>query len=179
MKVQIISSSIRNGRASHNVALFLQNWINQNTDAEAHIIDLKERDYPLFDERLSFQEEKHAGAQQFSEEINEAAAVIMIAPEYNGSFPASLKNVIDLLYAEWQKKPVVLAPISVGDMAGAQVAMQLEFVMYKIGARVTKARFHVANVSKNFNTDGTCNNTEFFSKHAQGVWHELMEVLDK
>lgn len=178
MKVQIISSSIRDGRASHSVALFLQNWVQKNTESEVHIIDLKERNFPLFHERLSFQEEKHAGAQQFSEEIKEADAVIIVAPEYNGSFPASLKNVIDVLYAEWQKKPVVLAPISVGDMAGAQVAMQLSFVLYKIGAYVTKSRFHVANVSKNFNEDGTCNNPDFFNRNAQSVWNELQEYIN-
>lgn len=177
MKIQIISPSLRDERQSHNVALYLENWINNNTDADANVIDLKERNYPLFEERLGFQKEPHAGAVQFGKEISEANGVIIIAPEYNGSFPASLKNVIDLLYAEWQQKPVVLVPLSVGDMAGAQVAMQLEFVMYKIGARVAKARFHVANVSDNFNADGTSNNDEFFSEHAKSCFNEMQSLM--
>ena len=173
MKVQIISSSIRDGRETHGVALFLKNWMDNNTDAETNIIDLKERDYPLFHERLSFMKEKHEGAVQFSKEIDEADAVIIVSPEYNGSFPASLKNVIDLLYEEWQKKPVGLALGSSGDMAGAQVTKDLQFVLYKIGAHVSKARFHVGHVGTAFNDDGSTDNEEFYNKHAKSMWENL------
>lgn len=174
MKIEIISSSIREKRESHRLALFLQNWINNNTEANAEIIDLKTYNFPLFNERLSFQTEPHTAAVEFAKRIDNADGVIIIAPEYNGSFPASLKNVIDLLYNEWQRKPVVLAPVSVGDMAGAQVAEQLQFVLYKIGALVTKNRFHVGNISTNFNEDGSCNNEEFFSKNAENFWNDLV-----
>ena len=174
MNIQIISSSIRDGRESHKVALFLQNWIQENTDSDAAIIDLKERDYPLFHERLRLQKEKHTGAQEFSDEIKQADAVIMVVPEYNGGYPASLKNVIDVLYDEWQKKPLGLAPVSGGDMAGAQVAEQTQFIMYKIGAQVTKSRFHVGNVSKNFNEDGTSNNDELYNKNAKALYDNLV-----
>lgn len=173
MKIEIISSSIREKRESHRVALFLQKWLNNNTEANAEIIDLKAYNFPLFEERLSFQNKPHNGAVEFAKRIDNADGVIIIAPEYNGSFPAALKNVIDLLYNEWQRKPVVLAPISVGDMAGAQVAEQLQFVLYKIGALVTKNRFHVGNISSNFNEDGSCNNEEFFSKNAENFWNDL------
>lgn len=178
MNVKIISSSIRDGRDSHKIASFLKNWMDKNTDANSQIIDLKERNYPLFTERLSFQKEKHAGAQQFSEEINEADAVIIVSPEYNGGYPASLKNVIDVLYAEWQKKPIGLAMVSSGEMAGAQATQQLDFVLYKIGAHVVKNRFHVGNVGQNFSDDGTTSNDEFYQKNAKFLWENLKEAIE-
>lgn len=177
MKIKIISSSIRDGRDSQKVAAFLKNWMDKNTEAQTEIIDLKERNYPLFTERLSFQEEKDPAAVQFSEEIIEANAVIIVSPEYNGGYPASLKNVIDLLYAEWQKKPVALAMVSSGDMAGAQAMQQLEFVLYKIGANVVKSRFHVGNVAQNFYDDGTTSNDEFYQGNAKLVWDNLKEFI--
>lgn len=177
MKLKIISSSIRDGRDSHKIANFLKNWMDKNTEINTEIIDLKERNYPLFTERLSFQKEKHPGAVKFSEEIKESDAVIIVSPEYNGGYPASLKNVIDLLYEEWQNKPIGLAMVSSGDMAGAQATHQLEFILYKIGAEVVKNRFHVGNVGQNFLDDGTTSNDEFYQKNAKFLWKNLEEVI--
>jgi NAD(P)H-dependent FMN reductase len=42
----------------------------------------------------------------FSEAMIGADAVVIVAPEYNHSFPASLKQAIDYGYDEWQAKPV-------------------------------------------------------------------------
>ena len=178
MQIQIISSSIRNGRESHKVALFLKNWFDHNTNVKTNIIDLKERNYPLFHERLSFMKEKDEEALRFSKEISAADAVIIISPEYNGSFPASLKNVIDLLYDEWQKKPIGLAMVSSGDMAGAQATRDLQFVFYKIGAHVAKSRFHVGNVETSFKDDGTTENDEFYNKNAQYLWDNLLWFIN-
>ena len=177
MKVQIISGSVRDGRESHKVALFLQNWLKENSDAKAEIIDLKERDFPMFRERLSKMKEKDEKAVTFSKEISEADAVILVCPEYNGGYSSALKNVIDVLYDEWQKKPLAMALVTSGDMSGAQVAEQLQFIMYKIGAYVAKSRFHVGNVSKNFNDDGTSNNSELYNKNAAAMWKNLQELM--
>ena len=179
MKIQIISSSIREGRESHKVALYLENWLKNNTNSEVGIIDLKERNYPLFEERLSYMKTKHKGAQEFSDEIKNADAIIIVVPEYNGGYPASIKNVVDLLYDEWQNKAIALAPVSGGVMAGAQVAQQLQFVLYKIGANVIKERFHVGQVQDNFTDSGKSNNDELFDKNAKSVFEGLKNALEK
>ena len=46
---------------------------------------------------------------EFADKITKAVGVIIVTPEYNGGYPASLKNAIDLLYAERKRKPVALA----------------------------------------------------------------------
>ena len=40
MKISIISASVREGRNSHRVALFLKNFIETNKLAEVEILDL-------------------------------------------------------------------------------------------------------------------------------------------
>ena len=40
----------------------------------------------------------------YAERFRKADGVIIVTPEYNGSFPASLKNVIDLLTEDWKGK---------------------------------------------------------------------------
>ena len=54
-KIAIISSSVRDGRLSHRVALFLEKFIAGRFDASAELIDLKKYNFPLFNERLPMQ----------------------------------------------------------------------------------------------------------------------------
>jgi hypothetical protein len=42
----------------------------------------------------------------FTTEIDRADAFVVVTPEYNRTFPASLKQAIDFAYDEWQAKPV-------------------------------------------------------------------------
>ena len=102
--IAIISSSVRTGRASHRVALFLKGYIEENKLASVEIIDLNEYQFPVFDERLRLQSHPTPLVQNFAAKIREADGIIIVTPEYNGGYPASLKNVIDLLYDEWYRK---------------------------------------------------------------------------
>ena len=57
-KIAIISPSVRKGRNSHRAALFFLNLITEKNLAEAEILDLLEYDFPLFNERLKYQEDR-------------------------------------------------------------------------------------------------------------------------
>ena len=103
--IAIISASVRTGRKSHNVALHLQRALT-STNNSVDLLDLSEFDFPVFHERLKFMKEPPAKAVDFAERIRKADGVIIVTPEYNGSFPASLKNVIDLLTEDWKGKPI-------------------------------------------------------------------------
>jgi NAD(P)H-dependent FMN reductase len=102
--ISIISSSVRKGRKSHNVALYFQKYLKTNKLATAEILDLKQYNFPVFDERLKNQKSPSLEALEFKNKIIASDAIIIVSPEYNGSIPASLKNVVDLLFEEWQKK---------------------------------------------------------------------------
>jgi NADPH-dependent FMN reductase len=54
-------------------------------------------------------------------------------PEYNGGYPASLKNVIDLLDYEWHRKPVVISTVTSGAFGASQVLISLQFILWKSG----------------------------------------------
>ncbi|MBK6882042.1 MAG: NAD(P)H-dependent oxidoreductase [Flavobacteriales bacterium] len=101
LHIALISASVRTDRKSHHVALHLKRSI-EATDHSVDLLDLKEFDFPLFEERLKFMKEPLAKVVDFAERIRKADGVIIVTPEYNGSFPASLKNVIDLLTEDWK-----------------------------------------------------------------------------
>src|SRR5262245_15119934 len=118
MRIAIISASVRAGRKSHRVALFFKNYIEANDLATADLLDLNEYSFPIFEERLRNIKDPTAPMLEFADKITNANGVIIVTPEYNGGYPASLKNVIDLLYAEWRRKPIALAAVSNGQFGG-------------------------------------------------------------
>ena len=153
----IISSSVRTGRNSHRVALFFKKFIEENQLASVEMVDLMEYNFPIFEERLSKTENPTAEMTKFANQVKSADGIIIVTPEYNGGYPASLKNAIDLLYPEWKRKPIALAAVSDGQYGGSQVLTSLSFSLVKIGATVVPSMYRVGNVQATYDENGnTC-----------------------
>jgi NAD(P)H-dependent FMN reductase len=176
--IAIISPSIRRGRNSHRVALYFKRYLEENKLASAEILDLKDYNFPLFDERLRHLHDPSPEVLQFAEKIRSAGGVIIIAPEYNGGYPASLKNVIDLLTDEWRRKPVALTTVSSGSFGGTQVITQLQFVLWKMRAWTVPAMFTVPKVTEAFDETGTPADSEGTGKRASAFIDELMWCVE-
>lgn len=171
--ISIISSSVRNGRNSHRVALYFKNYLEENDIANVKIIDLKTLDFPIFEERLKFISEPTEAMLSLADDIKNSDGIIVVTPEYNGGYPASLKNVIDLLYAEWKRKPIGIATVSAGAFAGSQVITSLQFTLWKIGALVVPAMFPVAMIDQTFDENGNPSDREATDKKAKTFVAEL------
>ncbi len=176
--IEIISASVRDGRTSHRVAMYFKNYLELNKLASCNILDLKEYNFPLFEERLSRQKWPLKKAIVFSEKIKSADGVIIVTPEYNGGYPASLKNVIDLLRPEWRRKPVAISTISDGMFGGTQVITSLQFSLWKIGAWTVPAMFPVPKVMDLFNENGQPTNPEDTNKRANIFIDELLWSIE-
>ena len=164
--ILIISSSIRKGRKSHRVALFLKHFIEKSGRGTADIADLDQYNFPLFEERLRFTKNPSAEVLELSGRIKAAAGVIIVTPEYNGGYPASLKNIVDLYYDEWQHKPVAISTVSDGVFGGTQVITSLQFSLWKMKAMTVTAMFPVPKVEEAFSEDGIPTDSE-------GSWSSL------
>ncbi|RZK58713.1 MAG: NAD(P)H-dependent oxidoreductase [Pedobacter sp.] len=172
--ISILSASVRNGRNSHRVALYFKNYLEENQLANVKIIDLKAYDFPIFEERLRFISNPSEAMLSFAEEVTNSDGIILVTPEYNGGYPASLKNAIDLLYAEWKRKPIAIATVSAGAFAGTQVITSLQFSLWKIGALTVPAMFPVATIEKTFDENGKPSDVEATNKRASVFVNELI-----
>ena len=177
-KIAILSPSVRRGRYSHRVALFFRNYIEENRLAEADIIDLTEYNFPLFDERLRMMKEPSPAILSFADRIRTADGIIILVPEYNGGYPASLKNVIDLLYDEWRRKPVALCTVSDGPFGGSQVITSIQFILWKMKAWTVPAQHPVTFVSKSFDENGVPADIDTAGKRAAAFIGELMWCIE-
>lgn len=173
-RISIISASVRSGRNSHRVALYFEKYLKDNNLAETQMLDLMEYNFPIFEERLQFQASPLLRTLEFAEKIKDSEGIIIVTPEYNGGYPASLKNAIDLLLEEWRHKPIAIATVSSGPFAGSQCLISLQFTLWKIKAWTITEMFSVAKVQDNYDEKGNAVDKEATDKLAATFIKELL-----
>jgi NAD(P)H-dependent FMN reductase len=103
---------------------------------------------------------------------------VVVTPEYNGGYPASLKNVVDLLYEEWRRKPIAISTVSNGPFGGTQVITSLQFTLWKIRAWTVPAMFPVPMVGDAFDEAGNPADKAGTDKRARGFISELLWCME-
>lgn len=153
-QIAIISSSVREGRKSHRVSLYFQQYLTDHKLATASIIDLKAYNFPIFQGTIKTLVDPPDNVHEFAAKIKSADGIIIVTPEYNGGYPASLKNAIDLLYEEWRHKPIAIVTVSNGPFGGAQALVALQFTLWKMMAWTIPAMFSVPSVDQAYDENG-------------------------
>lgn len=119
VNIKVIAGSTRPGRFNPQVAGWVMEKANKHKDvAKFELLDLADINLPLLDEAntpMSNQKENEHTI-KWAEMIEDADGFIVVAPEYNHSIPAALKNAFDYLFHEWHYKPVTY--VSYGSAAG-------------------------------------------------------------
>jgi NAD(P)H-dependent FMN reductase len=83
-----------------------------------------------------------------------ADAFVVVTPEYNHSFPASLKHLIDWHLTEWQAKPVGF--VSYGGLSGGSRAVEhLRQVFAELHAVTVRDSVQVNRFATDFGPDGS------------------------
>ena len=130
--LQIISASTRAGRKGIAVARWVQRFASQHGGFDVELVDLAEVGLPVFDEpnHPRLRQYVHQSTKDWSATVSRADAFVFVTPEYNHSFPASLKNALDHLSAEWADKAAGL--VSYGVHGGVRAAEHLRLVLGEV-----------------------------------------------
>lgn len=70
----------------------------------------------------------------FSDTITASDGIILVSPEYNGSFSGALKNTLDYFYSEFSKKVIGVVSVSTGKLDGIRAVMDLQKLILSLGA---------------------------------------------
>ena len=124
MKIEIISGSPRINSVTRRVALHLKNLIKDTTSHEVDIIDLKDWNLPPVQTVFVSVEKTPEEFRPLAERIFAAQAIILVTPEYNGSYSPALKNLLDH-FPKQHHKPFGIVTASPGAMGGMRAAQQL------------------------------------------------------
>ncbi|MEU2877603.1 MULTISPECIES: NAD(P)H-dependent oxidoreductase [unclassified Streptomyces] len=137
-KLVIVVGSVREGRFGPVVASWVAEQARAHGAFEVEVVDLADFDIPL---ALPAASPKHAGddyprpagVAPLTAALTGADAFILVTPEYNHSYPASLKAAVDWHFTQWTAKPVAF--VSYGGAAGGRHAvLHLENVLTELHA---------------------------------------------
>ncbi|WP_436771007.1 NADPH-dependent FMN reductase [Yinghuangia sp. YIM S09857] len=101
LRVAVIVGSTREGRVGDRVARWIADLAARTAVLEPTVVDLADFAFPT---RLP--ERPNPDMLGFVSAVGDAEAYVVVTPEYNRSYPASLKQAIDYAYDEWRAKPV-------------------------------------------------------------------------
>ena len=147
-RLAIIYGSTRPGRLCDRVVNWVARELAHYPLIDIDLIDPLEFDLPFAHNR------EHPGVAALSERLSDADAFIAVTPEYNHSFTASLKFVLDLVYEPWHGKPVAF--VSYGGVSGGLRAVeQLRLVFAELHTVTVRDTVSFANPWGRFAEDGT------------------------
>lgn len=150
-RLAIVYGSTRPGRLCDRVVNWVARELVHYSLIEIDVIDPLEFDLPFQHDR------EHAGVATLSARFSEADAFIIVTPEYNHSFTASLKFLLDLVYEPWHGKPVAF--VSYGGISGGLRAVeQLRVVFSELHTVTVRDTVSFANPWGRFAEDGTLEN---------------------
>ncbi|MFC4587896.1 NADPH-dependent FMN reductase [Sphaerisporangium corydalis] len=157
LDLAVIIGSVRQGRFGPVVA----NWFTER--AESHgafkvdLIDLADTPLPLelppLPPRLEPNMARPAEMAELTRRIDAADAIVVVTPEYNRSFPASLKAAIDWHYTEWEAKPIGFVGYS-GGSGGILAVEQLRQVFGELLAHTVRDYVSFPRYYQLFDADG-------------------------
>ncbi|GAA3730335.1 NAD(P)H-dependent oxidoreductase [Salinicoccus jeotgali] len=132
VKIGIVTGSTRPARVNLQVAEWVKDFAEKmDLEAEFEIVDIKEYDFPMFNEDLppamankSYSKDT---VNAWSKKIDELDGFIFITPEYNKSITSSLKNAIDYIGPEWGHKAAGI--IGYGSTLGVAASLSLRQIL--------------------------------------------------
>jgi NAD(P)H-dependent FMN reductase len=147
--------STREGRQTDKLAKWAAKEIANV--AEVEVLDLRDYPMPFFQEAVSprYNPERKPDAEtkKWLDKVAEFDGYAVVTPEYNRATTAVLKNAIDVLAYEMDKKPVAL--IGHGTSGGAQAIANLRMALPGVGAvTVPQALFFTDRVGEAIDENG-------------------------
>jgi NAD(P)H-dependent FMN reductase len=131
LRLAVIAGSIRDQRMSRVLAEWAA-FRAASGKIEVDLIDCAEADLPD-DEGLR---PGGSAASPVASRIDAADAFLIVTPEYNHSYPAGLKRLIDWHYREWNFKPATI--LSYGVQGGLLAAEHLRGVFAELHVVTTR-----------------------------------------
>ncbi len=159
--IPVLLGTNRKGRQSEKVAHFLLAEMKKREDLETALIDVKDLHFPYDDYGPHIQDQ----FPEFMKDIRRMSGLVIVTPEYNHSFPGSLKMALDLLNpSDVARKPVGLAVVSAGDFGGVRCAESLLPVLRNLDMRTQKAELSFPKIKEAFNEDGTPKDEKYYER---------------
>jgi len=144
--ISVIVGSTRAGRFSEKPAQWIFRHLEKHEGVHARLLDLRDFPLPFFDQpvppaipgRPPYENEV---VRKWTAAIARSDGFIIVAPEYNYGPSAVLKNAIDWVYPEWNRKAVAF--VSYGSAVGARGVQQLRLTAIELQLAPIRSSVHI------------------------------------
>ncbi|QDY76639.1 NADPH-dependent FMN reductase [Streptomyces qinzhouensis] len=168
MRLAVIVGSNRHGRFGPVIVDWFLEHTAGRTDFTTEVVDVGEVDLPT-----SFGPPPVPdGAAAVAASLAAADAFVVVTPEYNHSYPAALKNLIDWHGEQWHAKPVAF--VSYGGVSGGLRAVEhLRQVFAELHATTLRDTVSFANAHSYFDAEGRHRDSRHCDAAAKGLLDRL------
>jgi NAD(P)H-dependent FMN reductase len=168
LSIPVILGTTRKGRMSAHAAHFMVAQLQKHEEVETELIDIAQLPLPVDDAGPAI---KDPG---FSEKVNRADGLVIVAPEYNHSFPGLLKHVLDSCLEEYIHKAAGIVGVSAGPFGGTRVIESLLPVLRELGLVAIFWDVNFGSAGKVFDESGNVIDAAAWSRRADKFIKELV-----
>ena len=144
--ISVIVGSTRQGRFSEKPARWILQRVKDRGGIDVRLLDLRDFPMPFFDQpvppampgRPPYGNEV---VKKWTAEIARSYGFIFVTPEYNYGPAAVLKNALDWVYPEWNRKAAAF--VSYGGAMGARSVQQLREVAIEVQLAPIRSSVHI------------------------------------
>jgi NAD(P)H-dependent FMN reductase len=115
------------------------------------MIDLAEHPLPMMEEDNGRLRSPADDISIIGTQLKEADSMILVSPEYHGSFSGVLKNALDFYWAEFKRKPIGVVTTGSGKMGGINASTQMQHVVLSLGAFPLPTKLLIPEIQHAFN----------------------------
>jgi chromate reductase, NAD(P)H dehydrogenase (quinone) len=162
MKVLVFAGSTRKDSFNRKLAVLATDAL-RSQQIDTTFADLRDYPMPLYDGDSEAAQGLPPTAKAFKELVREHDTIVIASPEYNGSFPALVKNTIDwITRPEPGERPLevlrgktaALLSTSPGPGAGKRGLKHLRELLEMTGLNVLPEQVNVAKATQAFDAEG-------------------------
>jgi NAD(P)H-dependent FMN reductase len=165
--IPVIAGTTREQRMSIFAARLVAEVGNTFEEVETEVIDPKDFDFPGDGNDPEGKDARYTAITE------RAQGLFIVTPEYNHSFPGSLKRMLDSELSNYIHKPVAFAGVSSGGWGGVRAIEQLVGTVREMGLVSTFTDMQFPRVQDLFDDEGVLQN-ESYREYVKGAWTELI-----
>jgi NAD(P)H-dependent FMN reductase len=144
--ISVIVGSTREARFSEKAARWIFKHLQARAGVDARLLDLRDFPMPFFDQPMPPAMPGRPGyanevVRKWTQAVARSDSFIVVAPEYNYGPPAVLKNAIDWVYPEWNRKAIGF--VSYGSAMGVRSVQQLREIAIELQMAPIRFSVHI------------------------------------
>jgi NAD(P)H-dependent FMN reductase len=145
----VLAGTTREKRESIKAAHYVADFASRLDGVEVLFVDPKDFSFPGDGNDPEGKDPRYTAI------VDKADAFFIVTPEYNHSFPGSLKRMLDSELSLYNHKPVAFAGASDGNWGGVRAVESLLTAVRETGLVALSWDIYFPHVDKLFNEDGS------------------------